>query len=48
VLHTFALAYLIGAIAIWLVGIETKGKVLEDTAEVDGAAEPSFAVPAAR
>jgi putative MFS transporter len=29
VLHTFALSYLISAIALWFVGIETKGKVLE-------------------
>jgi putative MFS transporter len=34
VLHTFALAYLISAIALWLIGIETKGRVLEQiTAE---------------
>jgi|SRR5438477_1290755 len=34
VLHTFALTYLIAAIAIFLVGIETKGRVLEEiTAE---------------
>ena len=35
VLHTFALAYLIAAIAIVLVGIETKGKVLEDITEAE-------------
>ena len=29
VLHTFALAYLVSAIALWLIGIETKGRVLE-------------------
>jgi len=29
VLHTFALTFLIASIALWLVGIETKGKVLE-------------------
>jgi len=29
VLHTFALSFLIAAIALWLVGIETKGLVLE-------------------
>jgi len=34
VLHTFALTFLIAAIALWLVGVETKGKVLEQiTAE---------------
>ena len=33
VLHTFALAYLISAIAIFLVGVETKGRVLEQIAE---------------
>jgi putative MFS transporter len=30
VLHTFALTFLIAAIALWLVGVETKGKVLEE------------------
>lgn len=35
VLHTFALTFLIAAIAIWLVGVETKGLVLEQiTAKV--------------
>ena len=29
VLHTFALAFLLAAIALWFVGIETKGRVLE-------------------
>jgi MFS transporter, putative metabolite:H+ symporter len=29
VLHTFALTFLIASIALWAVGIETKGKVLE-------------------
>ncbi len=29
VLHTFALTFLIASVALWLVGIETKGKVLE-------------------
>ena len=34
VLHTFALTFLIAAIALWFVGIETKGKALEQiTAE---------------
>jgi len=32
VLHTFALAFLIAAIALWLVGIETKGRALEEIA----------------
>jgi MFS transporter, putative metabolite:H+ symporter len=32
VLHTFALAFLIAAIALWLVGIETKGRTLEEIA----------------
>ncbi len=35
VLHTFALAFLIGSIAVFFVGIETKGKVLEEIAEAD-------------
>ena len=30
VLHTFALAFLVAAIALWLVGIETKGRPLEE------------------
>ena len=30
VLHTFALAYLAAAIALWFVGVETKGRVLEE------------------
>ena len=30
VLHTFALTYLIAAIAVFLVGIETRGRVLEE------------------
>ena len=29
VLHTFALTFLIAAVALWFIGIETKGKVLE-------------------
>jgi putative MFS transporter len=29
VLHTFALTFLIASVALWFVGIETKGKVLE-------------------
>lgn len=29
VLHTFALTFLIASIALWFVGVETKGKVLE-------------------
>jgi hypothetical protein len=40
VLHTFALTFLIAAIALWLVGIETKGKVLE---EITGQASPAAA-----
>jgi MFS transporter, putative metabolite:H+ symporter len=30
VLHTFALSFLISAIAMWLVGVETKGRALEE------------------
>jgi putative MFS transporter len=30
VLHTFALSFLIAAIALWLVGVETKGRALEE------------------
>ena len=32
-LHTFALTFLIAAIALWLVGIETKDKSLEQIAK---------------
>jgi MFS transporter, putative metabolite:H+ symporter len=35
VLHTFALTYFIAAIAIWMVGIETKGLVLEKITGLD-------------
>ncbi|MCC6777763.1 MAG: MFS transporter [Hyphomicrobiales bacterium] len=37
VLHTFALAYLVSAIALWLVGVETKGRALEEIAEAKAA-----------
>lgn len=30
VLHTFALSFLIAAIALWMVGVETKGRALEE------------------
>ena len=30
VLHTFALTFLLASIALWFVGIETKGKTLEE------------------
>jgi putative MFS transporter len=36
VLHTFALTFLIASIALWLVGIETKGKVLEQITAAEG------------
>ena len=38
VLHTFALAYLVSAIALWLIGVETKGRVLEQITEHGGIA----------
>jgi MFS transporter, putative metabolite:H+ symporter len=38
VLHTFALTFLIAAIALWLVGVETKGKVLEQITADEGRA----------
>jgi putative MFS transporter len=38
VLHTFALSYLISAIALLLIGIETKGRVLEQITAKDGLA----------
>jgi MFS transporter, putative metabolite:H+ symporter len=37
VLHTFALTFLIAAIALWFVGVETKGKTLE---EISGSMAP--------
>ena len=40
VLHTFALTYFIAAIAIWLVGVETKGMVLEKITGLDVAPQP--------
>ncbi len=43
VLHTFALAYLVSAVALWLVGIETKGRVLEQITEHDGLATATAA-----
>ncbi len=33
VLHTFALSYLVAAIALWFIGIETKGRILEQITE---------------
>jgi putative MFS transporter len=30
VLHTFALSFLVAAVALWLVGVETKGRALEE------------------
>lgn len=44
VLHTFALAYLIGAFAILFIGIETRGKVLEDITETDSQTAPGLAL----
>jgi MFS transporter, putative metabolite:H+ symporter len=38
VLHTFALTFLIAAIALWMVGIETKDKSLEQIAKETGPA----------
>ena len=43
VLHTFALAYLISAIALWLIGIETKGRVLEQITQQGGIATAGVA-----
>ncbi len=43
VLHTFALTYLIAALALLGVGIETKGKALEQIAAEEGEAAPSLA-----
>jgi MFS transporter, putative metabolite:H+ symporter len=40
VLHTFALTFLIASIALWAIGIETKGRTLE---EITGAAAPARA-----
>jgi hypothetical protein len=38
VLHTFALTFFIASIALWMVGIETKGRVLE---QITGAEKPA-------
>jgi putative MFS transporter len=40
VLHTFALTFLIGAVAILFVGIETRGKVLETITAADDLGKP--------
>jgi MFS transporter, putative metabolite:H+ symporter len=37
VLHTFALSFLIAAIALWLVGVETKGRALEEINQAQSA-----------
>jgi MFS transporter, putative metabolite:H+ symporter len=43
VLHTFAFAYLVSAIALWLIGIETKGRVLEQITGDGGLASAAAA-----
>ena len=43
VLHTFALTYLIAALALIAVGIETKGKVLEEITAEEGEGKPELA-----
>ena len=52
VLHTFALTFLIASIALWFVGVETKGKTLEEiTARRgtgDGPDQPPSLMPASR
>ncbi|HWE75470.1 MAG TPA: MFS transporter, partial [Stellaceae bacterium] len=50
VLHTFALTYLIAALALVAIGIETKGRTLEEIVETEdsaavGAASSSAALP---
>jgi MFS family permease len=40
VLHTFALTFLIGAVAILFVGVETKGRVLETITAADDLGKP--------
>lgn len=47
VLHTFALTFLIAAIALWLIGIETKGKVLEQITADEAAPGGVAAAPRA-
>jgi putative MFS transporter len=39
VLHTFALSFLIAAFALWFVGVETKGRALE---EINQASPPGL------
>jgi putative MFS transporter len=46
VLHTFALSFLVSAIALWMIGIETKGRVLEEITSSDGAAAAAGAAAA--
>src|SRR5579862_1556390 len=43
VLHTFALTYLIAAVALVAIGIETRGKVLEEITAADAEGKPSLA-----
>jgi len=43
VLHTFALTYLIAALALFAVGVETKGKVLEAIIEEEEGGKPELA-----
>jgi putative MFS transporter len=49
VLHTFALSYLVSAVALWMIGVETKGRALEEInreASPDLSTEAQPAVPA--
>jgi putative MFS transporter len=48
VLHTFALSFLVAAFALLAVGVETKGKVLEEITETDTAAGIAPALAAAK
>jgi heme exporter protein D len=36
VLHTFALTFLIAAVALWFVGVETRGRTLEEITREGG------------
>jgi putative MFS transporter len=48
VLHTFALSFLVAAFALLAVGVETKGKVLEEITEADAATGIAPALAAAK
>jgi putative MFS transporter len=45
VLHTFALSFLVAAVALWMVGVETKGLALESINQVIPQQSPQISLP---